>query len=201
MTIKNILSYFLLSLTLVVSACGDKNDQEATVTPAAELSLNHFFAYHDGNPKTKTQAPSELKAEALKSETEFYFYSGNQNQIGRDATGDDHISFKIPVANLKSDYIGKYNLKSLPEPANGQASVYYVHYANASGGSMFDSRWNTLEGLYEIKSYDAKHQLVSGEYTLTMKQVGDPYTADQGFPDRKKVDITVSGTFKNVRVN
>ncbi len=201
MKFKNLLSYFLLILTLVVSGCDDKDKNEATVAPAAELTLNHLFTYEKTTLNTKIHTPAGLKAEALKSETEFYFYTGNQNQAGQPATGDDHISFKIPVANLKPGYVGNYALKSLPEPANGQASVYYVHYARASGGSIFDSSWNSLEGFYEIKAYDAQRQLISGQYTLVLKQVGDPYTADLGFPDRKKVDITVSGTFKNVKVN
>jgi hypothetical protein len=101
---------------------------------------------------------------------------------------------------VKPGFVGTYGLQSFSDPQAGEAKVSFIHYTSDSGGNIFDSQFNTLTGSYQITAYDASHQLISGRYDLVIKEASDPYAPAEERFNPKKIDITISGTFKNVPV-
>jgi hypothetical protein len=188
---KTLLTYCMLGLALLSFSCDKEDDETNEVAPAMELSMERTFMYHD-NHETKhaSYLSKDIVSGFVKDDGKLTVY------LSSDADG---ISFEIAEADLTDGYIGVYTLKSLPNTANGKASTTYSYSKSGTSGSAYFSEANTMNGAIEITNYNDKHNLISGSFELTMKDVSDP-TLTAPTTNPRKCDVTVTGTFVNAKL-
>jgi hypothetical protein len=195
MKTRNLLALFFAAFTFAFSACDDKNTPDPAA-PAQEQTLNRSFTYPDDARLEATYKADTIKVQVSNTEQEFHFYTGVKPVDGKSAAGNDHVNFVVASGQLKQGFVGNYSLKSFTTPQAGEAKVSYIHYTSESGGNIFDSQFNTITGSFEITAYDAQNKLISGHYNLDIREASDPYER----LNPKKINIVLSGTFKNVPV-
>jgi hypothetical protein len=181
---------------LFLASCDREGRQEARdLAPAAESDLSRTLLYENGTVQGVVYPANVIQASSFSNTEGLTFYAGVDAP-----NGNDHISFRVAPEKLRAGYIGTYTFKSVANAGSGDAVVRYSHATSATSSAIFDSSFSRIEGSYEIRQYDARHKLISGIYQVVIPQALDPYrgTTTQGNPG--KVDITVTGTFRNVAV-
>ena len=199
MKTRNLLAVLFAVLAFTFSACDDQNSPDPAA-PAQEQTLNRSFTYPDEARLEAAYQADTIKVQVSHTEKEFHFYTGVKPVAGKSAPGNDHVNFVVAAGELKQGFVGNYSLKSFTAPQAGEANVSYVHYTSESGGNIFDSQFNTLTGSFEITAYDARHKLISGHYTLDIREASDPYAPAEERANPKNIHIVLNGTFKNVPV-
>ncbi|RDV14791.1 hypothetical protein DXT99_12555 [Pontibacter diazotrophicus] len=187
---------FSFSLLLVFSFFFMSCEKEETVTvlPETEAKMDRSFDFNSDDIDEKASYTLDADETQLVLENKILEVSFSPaRQDGKDA-----IFFEIYEADLANGYVGKYKVQSLPDPASGPAKTTYYHYMNSGSGSVLLSGGNTIDGEFEITSFDYETQLASGKFTVVMKDVTDPTRYNANLADARKCDVTVTGEFTNL---
>jgi hypothetical protein len=207
--------YSLLVLTLGFSAC-DKKDKELKeekpeLTAEATMTRTLDFTIL-GTEKDTTYANKEkIKATALFGNDAIIW--GSERNVflvtvdaGPGVTTDgegDFVQFVIDPAKLKADYVGTYRFD-----AQAALPIKHIHYAyirnkvtGAYSVRMAATNFgNALSGELAITHYDAIRHTISGTYTIAGKLYFDPTDSSTATRLDDECDITVSGSFTNVKI-
>lgn len=206
--------YSLLVLALGFSACNknDKDLKEEVVAPSEATMTRTLDFTILGTKKDTTYANKEkIKATALFGNDAILFGSEMNVFImtvdaGPGVTIDgegDFVQFVIDPAKLKADYVGTYRFGS-----QADLPVKHIHYAyitNKVTGSYSakiagTNYGNALTGELKITHYDAARNTISGIYTIAGKLYFDPTDASSATRLDDECNITVSGSFSNVKI-
>lgn len=195
----NLPTTLFIGAVLILTSCKN-NEGIAPVLPTPEYTLNRTIIYENGAQLAAEYSSAVVQSNAINTTEEFSFYEGVN-----EPNGNDHISFKITPEKLKGGLIGVYSLKSVQTQATADAGVNYVHNTASNPGSysasIYNSSFSTFEGNYEITGYDPETKLISGQYIVVLKGAADPYKGGSNPSNAQKCDITVTGSFKNVKIN
>ncbi|AKD04791.1 hypothetical protein POKO110462_10105 [Pontibacter korlensis] len=191
----------LLTLTLITalalgfSAC-DKDPDE--VTPTAQAELNRAIVYSYEQPQSflvKLYGEGSTETYASYDTEHFGISIGAPLNVGK-----DNITFVISEEDLKSNLSGAYTLKTLPDVSEGQVDVTYSYLRDAHTRSIITSDKSNIEGHFTISAHDTKRHLVSGTYELVIPNAYDPTVDQFTEPNLRRCDISISGSFTNVKV-
>ncbi|MFD2516048.1 hypothetical protein ACFSRY_19400 [Pontibacter locisalis] len=198
---KKLLPVFILfTFSGLVSSCDSDNSIETeTVLPATQAEMSRTFSYAYNEPQSAEIASystwSVETYSSLEEERLNITFSGLPKLADTDV-----IHFNISKLQLLGNYIGSYALKSLPNPAAGAAQVRYTYRRDGNSSSIIESTFSTMDGHFTISSYDAKNKLISGSYEIRIKEAVDPKRYDIAEPLIRRCDITLRGSFANVKV-
>ncbi|TGE24789.1 hypothetical protein E5K00_06175 [Hymenobacter aquaticus] len=185
-------SLFLAAVaaTSLLTACADKSEDEATpADPAPTYGLGHYFHY----PATNTGGGTIHAAQDITGEARLF-----AQVLALDfEAGPDGPHFEIDRGQLKSGWVGTYALQS---PGSPSAPVFASYSYTDSGGGIRIFRFSNfspkLTGNVTITAYDAKRQLVSGNFDVTAPGENDPTKGTL----ETKCDMHIFGEFTNMKV-
>ncbi|RTQ48492.1 hypothetical protein EJV47_16100 [Hymenobacter gummosus] len=191
----------LLAASLLVSlaSCDSKSkseDPQPEAPAVARNQMDRMFYY----PVSLTSAgisyaPADVKATGRLTTDQLLLSFGPE-------AGQDAVDFVLPVARLTAGLTGTYALQSLPTPATGVVQVAYTFTTSRTGsgtsGRLFLSNANYMDGQVVITAYDQRRRLLSGNYTVRMNDISDPYSTAMSSPPAARCNLTLNGSFENL---
>ncbi|UOQ70442.1 hypothetical protein [Hymenobacter cellulosilyticus] len=129
-----------------------------TPDPTPTYELSHYFYY----PATNGGAAIIHPKQDITGEARLF-----PTVLALDFVAKpDMPHFEIERAQLKPDWKGQYSLKSRAQPAN-PVFVSYSYHTDGYRIFRFSNFTQVLTGHVTITAYDAKRQLISGNYEVT----------------------------------
>ena len=201
--------YSVFALALGMTACSPDELKELPELPVVTTMKRDLdFTVTGVTKDTIYTTASKIVAEAgfsnFSSGTEkntFYLYF-NAGPHVNNAVGDI-VHFQIDRAKLKDGYVGTYTYEL--QATNLIHKIRYQYMVkDAQGnlqGSINETDMNTIMlGNVTISNYDAARQIISGTYSLSAALIDDPTTFKIGIYPEDQCQLTVSGTFSNVKI-
>lgn len=198
-TMKKLLPFpVLFLLCLHFTACDSEQEEAQPVPlPEAEMSRTFFYVYEEPQ-SAEGNSYSDMGVETYASlDTEGLNVTFGAVPRFADT---DVIHFQIAKPQLTGNYVGTYTLKSLPDTNIGAADVLYTYRRTGNSSAMLASSFSTMDGNFTITAYNAKNKLISGTYEVKLEAAIDPKRYDITEPNIRRCDITIKGTFTNVRI-
>ncbi len=191
---------------LAVSLISCKKQKEAPlVLPAAEASLirNLVFPNQSNTEKNVSYGTSDVKVATGTEDGQFYIRLAAESSVVGKAS--EYVTLYINASHIIPNLAKGYTFGSV-EPALNRVYYTYLFNESATGtwGSATDSKTGVVfEGLLNITAHDSKNKLISGSFTVKARRlINDPTVKNLATPidPANQCDLTLSGTFKNVRI-
>ncbi|GGF99919.1 hypothetical protein [Pontibacter amylolyticus] len=193
---KIIPSTWLLVISFFAFSCDKQDDESTTIVPKVEATMERSFNYLESEEEEKAVYSLSLKEMQLLSDEEKLQIDFAPSR----PTGNDAVVFSIRQADLLNGYIGTYPIRSLSNNKKGRADITYYHYYNKTSKSALFSSGNRMEGMIEIKAYNATTGLASGSFEVMISNVTDPTSYESNPTKPRKCNITLKGSFNNLKL-
>ena len=198
--------FSLLAVALLFASC-TKNTKETVADPAVEGAFTRTVVYTNQN---NSQNRASYSGNAMV--TTRAGFDGNAIFVGlhvmpiERGTVGDGIFFKIDKSFLQQGLTGAYSVSGQTIPA--VQSTRYIHMVEKPEGGFWSSINETnmgvqMEGTFNITSFDAKRQLLSGYFNVVIKDlISDPlnYNRVSTIDPANLNTVTITGTFSNVKL-
>jgi hypothetical protein len=195
----------LLLTVLLTASCQEEKGKDPQPAPAAPIqaaTINVYFdAYATPSKPAETKSATLLATlpvgQLLSDRLTIHFDNSFNDRV------TDEVDFIIPKGRQRAGIVGTYTISSQPDAAAGDVQASYLRPSN--NGDMwlnfFSSNNNMVGGSLVITSYNATRRLISGTYTLIVKDMKDPYTFigyNSAADTRRAGNVRVAGTFEEV---
>ena len=195
--------FFVLIWLIAAVSC--RKPVEEIPDPLTESSLSRVIVLpNQGNLiKQSLYINSEkLKLRAgVENDQLFFFFDATPTV--NNSTGDA-LLLTINASNLTTGLVKTYSFNQTSLAMHAR----YVYLSQQSTGDVWSSITESrlgivFEGNLTITAYDPKRKLISGQYEIKAKNlINDPTIQSVGQPidPINQCDLTVSGSFKNVKL-
>lgn len=183
-----------LSLTLGLLTGCSRDDSPA---PAAEATYTRSVTYLD------TASPSRLdstfKAPILKT-----FARQNKNVFTvflQPLPNRESVSFNLLRGQLPANRLGTYSYKTKQDASAATDFEYRIEKPDKVGSSnwLYSRLLHSPTGSFTITVYDESRHVVSGNFTVDLADVSDPFALDSEFRPRR-CNMKLQGTFANAPI-
>lgn len=195
--------FFVLIWLIAAVSC--RKPVEEIPDPLTESSLSRVIVLPNQGNLIKQSLyinSGKLKLRAgVENDQLFFFFDATPTV--NNSTGDA-LLLTINASNLTTGLVKTYSFNQTSSAMHAR----YVYLSQQSTGdvwsSITDSRLGIVfEGNLTITAYDPKRKLISGQYEIKAKNlINDPTIQSVGQPidPINQCDLTVSGSFKNVKL-
>jgi hypothetical protein len=186
-------SYLSLALGILASCSRDSDLPQ----PEAEATYSRTVVYLDAASPSRLDSTFKsptLKPFARQNATVFTVFL--QPLPNREA-----VSFNLLRANLPASRVGTYTLKTKQDATRDTDFEYRIEKPDTKGYSnwLYSRLVHSPTGSFTITAYDATHHLVSGNFTVDLANVSDPFALNSEFSPRR-CNLKLQGSFTNAPV-
>lgn len=214
-TKQNAMKKILLSLLTVALALGFTACTKPVIEPVEDLPVSATLirhvdytvrgtsrdtTYSTGGDKIITGAGYGFKSVQDKDANTFYVSIDAGPHIAN--TYGENVVFVIDKAKLKPGFVGVYSAdQQAATPLYDATYAYSYKSENGSSANLHNLRMGLqMVGELKIEGYDALRKAISGSYRLFMRLDTDPLKFTRIMEPEDKCELTVSGTFLNVKI-